>query len=198
MQNLIVPGLVLFAVCADGFSQETILSVPRVTSGSGVANAERSCGPCEEFMNRLKAAIAGGDMVAIQALYQTNGATVEQLRNELSRWAPMFEEDVKSRLTVQTQGTIFRDFSLSNPMWKRIAERLATHKATHLVELMTSRGYWMLPLVELEGRLHIVPSDKSRDMGIRREDVQPGQAANESQPVAPDTNSTSGAASSRP
>src|SRR5690348_8782189 len=130
MQNLIVPGLVFFAVWANGFSQEADLS--RVSSGGEVANAERSCRPCGEFMDRLKAAIAAGDMVAIQALYQTNGATVEQLRDELSRWAPMLEADAKSRLTVQTQGTIFRDFNLSNPMWKRLAERLATHQATHL------------------------------------------------------------------
>jgi hypothetical protein len=196
MQNILVPGLALFVGLANGFSQEVSPSVPRVTIDGEVVSAERSCRSCRDLMDRLKAAIDASDASALQALYQTNGASIELMSEELSRWRPMLEGEVKSRLTVETRGTIFRDFSLCNPMWKHVAERLSSHRSTHLVELMTSRGYWMLPLVEAEGRLFLVPSDKSRDMGLRWEDVQPDRAANVSQPVPPNTNSTSEAAGS--
>lgn len=197
MQNLIVAGLVFFTVWVNGFSQESSLSVPRVTGGGEEVNVERFRNLCDDFMGRLKAAIDTREMNALQGLYQTNGVSVDQLRDELSRWRPVLQGDAKSRVAIQTHGTIFRDFSLSNPVWKHLAERLTTHKSTHLVELMTSRDYWMLPLVEIEGRLFMVPSDKGRDMGLRWEDVQPDRAVNESQPVPSNTNSTSEAAGSR-
>jgi hypothetical protein len=49
----------------------------------------------------------------------------------------------------------------------------------------------MLPLIEVDGRLLIVASDKSKDMGLKLEDIEAGRAAKESQPIAPTTNSTS-------
>jgi hypothetical protein len=204
MQYLLVPALVLLTFCASAFSQETPFSVPRVDTAGKTASAEGAFlnplpdpNPFREFRARLGSAVEARDMTALQALYQTNGVTPEQLDKELSRWRPMLEPDDKSRVSIQSHGTIFRDFKLSNPMWKRLAARLTSHTSTHLVELSTSKGYWMLPLVEVEGRLFLVPSDKSTDMGLRREDVQPDRAPNETQPVPSNTNSTSDAAGSR-
>lgn len=147
-----------------------------------------------EFRNSLKAAIEQRDWTALKGLYQTNDVTVDQLAEELGRWRPLLEGDPRS--AIQTQGTIFRDFSLSHQSWRNLAERLTTHKATHLVQLRTSTGYWMLPLIAIDGRLFIVVSDKSRDMGLRREDGEPNGAMNQPRPVPSNPNSTSGAAGS--
>src|SRR5258708_7550037 len=73
-----------------------------------------------EFLNSLKGALERRDLTALQGLYQTNGVSAQQLNEELARWGPMLEADAKSRVSVQTQGTVFRDFKLSNRMWKHV------------------------------------------------------------------------------
>jgi hypothetical protein len=203
MQNPFVPGLVLFAVCANAFSQAAPSSVPSVAVGGKVVSAEAvfenslpDVNPFRDFRDRLKAAIETRDLIALQALYQTNGVSTEQLNDELSRWEPMLQSDAMSRVSIQAEGCFFRDFSRSNKMWKKLAERLTTHEGTHLVQLPTTAGTWILPLVEVEGRLLILPSDKSKDIRLRREDAQPDGPANGSQPIRSETNSTSAAAGS--
>jgi hypothetical protein len=201
MKNLIFPGLVLFTLCANAFSQEAPEGVPRLTVAPQAGSAEGVVGnilpegiPYKEFLDHLKAAIETRDTNALQNLYQTNGVSSEQLRDELNRWRPMLEPDDKSRLSIEGRWTMFRDFSRCSPTWKNFAERVSSHKSTHLVQLMTSRGsargYWMLPLVMVEGRLFLVPCDKSRDMGLRREDIEwslPGSTNANSSSGAPDS-----------
>jgi hypothetical protein len=203
MQYILVPSLVLFTVCGNAFSQETSFSGPGENVGGKIVSAEGAFenflpkeNPFSDFRARLRAAVGTRDMAAIKALYQTNGVSAEQLNEELSRWRPMLEGDAASRVSIQNHGCIFRDFSKSSSIWKHLAERLTTHKATHLVQLLTTKDYWMLPLVEVESRLLIVPSDKSKDMGLKLEDIQPDRAANVSQPVPPTTNSPSGTSGS--
>jgi hypothetical protein len=195
MKNFIT-AVVVFVSCANAFSQEAPLSPPRVVVGGNVMGAEASFGTVlpeansfRDFLRRLNAAVETRDMVALQALYQTNGSSAQQLNDELGRWRPMFEEDAKHRVSIQINRCIFRDFSRSNKLWKKLAERLTTHKATHLLELMASTGFWMLPLVEVESRMLIVPSDKSQDMSLRWEDDQDRGAQ--------DTNRASSAAGAR-
>jgi hypothetical protein len=204
MKIPVVPAFLALLASSSAFSQQTLLSRARVEVGDNPTNQQTASGtllpgadPFTDFSDRLNAAIQTQNVAALRALYQTNGVSAEQLNDELSRWQPMLEGDANSRVSIRIQGTVFRDFSRSHKMWKNLAERLTTHKATHLVNLRTTAGYWMLPLVEVEGRLLIVPSDKSRDMGLRLKDVQPDGAANESQPVPSNTNSTPGAAGSR-
>ncbi|MCX6930692.1 MAG: hypothetical protein NT154_46935, partial [Verrucomicrobia bacterium] len=204
MKIPVVPAFLALLASSSTFSQQAPLSRPRVEVGGSPSNQQTASGtllpkanPIKDFSDRLNAAIQTQNVAALQALYQTNGLSAQQLNDELSRWQPMLEGDAKSRVSIQNQFTVFRDFSRSNKMWKHLAERLTTHKTTHLVQLKTTAGTWMLPLIEVEGRLLIVPSDKSKDTGLRLEDVQPDGAGNESQPVPSNTNSTPGAAGSR-
>jgi len=101
MQNSIVGGLALLAVWANGCSQEAPESAPRATVGSEEVNVERFQNLGRDFMKRLKTAIDGREMNAVQGLYETNGVSVEQLRNELNRWRPVLEGDAKSKEAIE-------------------------------------------------------------------------------------------------
>lgn len=203
MKHSIIPAFVVFLACVNAFPQEAPLSPPRVVVGDNLMSAEASVGnvlpeanPFRDFLQRLKAALETRDMVAVQALYQTNGSSAQELKDELGRWQPMLEEDAGHRVSIQERGCVFRDFRKSSKVWKNFAERVTTHKATHLVRLNTTKGSWLLPLVDLEGTLFIVPANKSKDTGLRREDVQQDGAADRSQPVRPEIDSTPAAAGS--
>jgi len=192
----LIPVLVLLAAWANGFSQETALSVPRVEADGNAGRAEGTfdiglprVSLYSDLSDRLKAAVLTSDLSAIQALYQTNGVSPEQLNEELRRWRPLLEGDAQHRVCILDHGCVFRDFSHSNKMWKKLANRLTSQKATHLVQLPTTAGYWNLPLVDVQDRFLILPSDQSKDMGFRPEDFEAGDL-----PVSANTNSTSGAA----
>lgn len=197
MQNLILPALVLFSICVNAFSQEAPLGLPGVTVEHQAVSAETvtagvlpEVNPFADFVDRLKGAIETRDAGMLEALYQTNGVSAAQLTEELNRWEPMLRADANSRVSIQTFRCVFRDLSRANKKWKKLAERLTSQPATHIIELPTSAGYWKLPLVEVKGRLFIVPSDKSRNMATRMEDAYDG-APSGTPPISPGTNSTS-------
>jgi hypothetical protein len=194
--------LILFTICPNAFSQEAPAAVPRVTVDRQAGSAQGAVGnilpegiPYKDFVDRLEAAFETRDTNALQNLYQTNGVSSEELNEELNRWEPMLRSNAASGVTIRFRGCIFRDFNRSNKMWKKLAERLTTHPATHLVEVPTSAGLWMLPLVQAEGRFLMVPSDKSKVMAVRREDAE-DSAPNVSEPIRSETNRTSSAAGS--
>jgi hypothetical protein len=198
MQNLIFPGLVFLTVCAKAFSQEVPSPVPHlvvdrqaVSAEGALVNPLPDVNAFRDFEVRLKAAIEARDRSGLESLYQTNGVSAEQLKEEFNRWEPRLR---LPKVSIRAPGCIFRDLDRANKMWKKLAERLTPHRATHIVQLPTNAGYWMLPLVEVDGRLLIVPSDKSRDMALRWEDAQPDGATNGSPRIHPETNSTPSAA----
>jgi hypothetical protein len=131
-----------------------------------------------DFCSRVEAAIETGDLAQIGALYQTNGIAVEELRLELARWRPVLgqQDKVKVSLYLKDLNTL----SLTaNQMWGESARSLTTHKATHLAFLQCGGAVrFMLPLVLVEGRLLVVPSDKLKS----REAIEPRGPVDGSQP----------------
>jgi len=115
----LIPVLVLLAAWANGFSQETALSVPRVEADGNAGRAEGTfdiglprVSLYADLSDRLKAAVLTSDLSAIQALYQTNGVSPEQLNEELRRWRPLLEGDAQHRVCILDHGCVFRDFRM--------------------------------------------------------------------------------------
>jgi hypothetical protein len=125
----------------------------------------------------LKAAIERRDLVGIEALYQTNGVTSGEIKRELSRWQSLLPDIKSTNVSVW-----FKDFGALPPtahrVWVDNASRLTTHKVTHLAALSTGTAATLIfPLVEVDGKLWMVPSDKTQP----RSRNQPSGATNESQ-----------------
>jgi hypothetical protein len=149
----------------------------------------------QEFESRLRAAVEGRDLVAIQRLYQTNGVAEETLKFELGRWKQLLDENTNVR-----PGLWFKELATLPPKarlhWTEYAHRLTDREVTHLCFLAFSPGNVVqlgLPLVVVDDRFLIVPSEK-RSMASR---IEQDGAANGSQPIRPETNRTSVAAGSR-
>jgi len=115
-----------------------------------------------DFRSHLEAAIESRDLVAIQAVYQTNGVAAEELNLELSRWRQMLGEDANVRMTLY-----YKELSTLPPQahkfWEEQAHHLTKHEVTHLVFVQRGTGVrLMLPLVVVGDRLLIVPSNKRK------------------------------------
>jgi len=146
----------------------------------------------QEFHNRLQTAVEARDLVAIQRLYQTNGVAKETLKFELGRWKQLLDE--------KTPGLWFKELSTlplkARQCWTEYAHGLTDREVTHLCFLTFSPRSVVqlgLPLVVIDDRFLIVPSEK-RNIASR---IEQDGAANESQPISPDTNRTSPPAGSR-
>ncbi|MCX6927638.1 MAG: hypothetical protein NT154_31180 [Verrucomicrobia bacterium] len=155
MNHFVLAALPLCLVLASAFSQTNRLPDPAVDS------------PYRVFLGSLKAATEGRDFVALRALYQTNGISAEELDVELAHWRSLLDEKGKDWLPIEERGCIFRELSKANKMWSEMAEQSTTHKATYLVEVFSrtpyATGHWLfLPLVKVDGRFLIVPSDKKK------------------------------------
>jgi hypothetical protein len=152
--------------------------------------------PVVVFGHSLKEAFERADVVAIQALYQTNGLSANELNLELARWRTWFAEDPKPRYL----GMMLRTLSIANKWWGDRVRALTTHEATHLAGVTCRSeevtGMIEFPLVEVEGRLLLAVSDK-RTLPLGWPCVQQDGPANGSQPIRSDTNRTSSAAGSR-
>ncbi len=115
-----------------------------------------------DFATRLKAAVEQHDLAGIEALYQTNGVTSAEMKRELSRW-----QSLLTHITGTNVSVWFKDIGALQPVAHRVwgdnARRLTTHKVTHLAALSTGTAATLVfPLVEVDGKLWIVPSDKAR------------------------------------
>lgn len=115
-----------------------------------------------DFSSRLEAVIESRDLVAIQALYQTNGVGVEEFKIELGRWRQIFGEGAKPRVSMY-----FKELSTLPPqaheLWEEQARRLTKHEVTHLAFVRSgTRVVLMFPLVVVKDRLLIVPSEKRK------------------------------------
>jgi len=149
----------------------------------------------QELESRLRAAVEGRDLVAIQRLYQTNGVAEETLQFELARWEQLLDEN-----TNVTPGLWFKELATLPPKarqyWTEYANRLTDREVTHLCFLAFSPRNVVqlgLPLVVVDDRFLIVPSEKRNIASLIEQDG----AANGSQPVRSETNRTSSAVGTR-
>lgn len=113
-----------------------------------------------DFQTRIKTAVDRRDWAAFEGLYQTNAVTAVDLKRELARWQPLLAPGAGSELYLYFKelGTLP---TTAHQFWSGFAQRLTTHKVTHLVHVQNTVGTaFILPLVEVDGRLWIVPSDK--------------------------------------
>ncbi len=146
-----------------------------------------------DFGQRLKAAIDGRNLDAVLALYQTNGATAETLGLELAQWRQILADDTNAKVHLfgKELSTLPAE---ARKFWSEQAHHLTKHEVTHLVLVQSEAGVSLtLPLVVVDGRLLIVPSD-ARATGRR---IEPSGPANGSQRTSSETNRTSSAAGSR-
>ena len=147
----------------------------------------------QEFHNRLQTAVEARDLVAIQRLYQTNGVAKETLKFELGRWKQLLDKN-----TNWTPGLSFKELATLPPQarqaWTEYAHHLTDREVTHLCFLILGSVVQLgLPLIVVDGRFVIVPSEK-RNMTPRIEQDGP---ANGSQPIRSETNRTSSAVGTR-
>ena len=145
------------------------------------------------FFTHFEAAVASRDLGAIEALYQTNSVTAQELKLEMARWPDLLAGEAKERMA-----WFFKELSTLPPQAREAhtgrAHRLTKHEVTHLASLQLPSGFRLtLPLVLADGRLLIVPSEK-RNATPRIEQIGP---ANERQPDRSGTNQTSSAAGPR-
>jgi hypothetical protein len=113
-----------------------------------------------DFGSRLEEGIENRNLIAIQALYQTKAVTAKELELELARWRRVLSNDSNAKVLVQ-----FKELSTLPPkarqIWSEQAHRLTRHGATHLAFVTSGAEVRLiLPLVAVENRLLIVPSDK--------------------------------------
>ena len=155
---------------------------------SGIVTEQEAAAPLPlhsdlygDFRSHLEAAIERQDLIAIQALYQTNGIGAEEFKTELARWRRVFGECATQRFVY------FKELSTLPPQahdyWATQARHLTEHKATHLAFVGSgTEGRLILPLVVVEDRLLIVPSEKRKTESCCQ--------ANGSDPIRSKTNRT--------
>ena len=131
--------------------------------------------PCAitDFEARVKVAVEQRSLVGVEELYQTNAVTADDLKRELARWQPLFAQPGDARVSL-----FFKELDTLPPkarqVWTDCARGLTTNKVTHLVHLQNGTATALvLPLVEIDGRLWIVPADKRR----AGQSVEPGPGA---------------------
>ena len=150
--------LLLALASAPSLAQTQPLFPDLLDVGGGVIRSNLF----QEFHNRLQTAVEARDLVAIQRLYQTNGVAKETLKFELGRWKQLLDENTKV-----TPGLWFKELSTLPPKarqcWTEYAHGLTDREVTHLCFLTFSPRNVVrlgLPLVMVDGRLLIVPSEK--------------------------------------
>jgi hypothetical protein len=133
-----------------------------------------------DFATRVKAAVERRDLAGIGELYQTNAVTSGDMKRELNRWQPVLAQAAGSNVSVY-----FKELGTLPPtarqVWGDYARRLTTHKVTHLAGLQNGSPVvaLVLPLIKVDGRLWIVPSDKAQPGSC----IKPNNAANGNQPT---------------
>jgi hypothetical protein len=144
--------------------------------------------PCADammdFETRVQAIFANHDLDGIKDLYQTNSVTAADMQRELALWQPLFAQPADAKVSL-----FYKEFEGLPPtalqVWTGIARGLTTHKVTHLVHVQNGAGTAsVFPLIKIDGRLWVVPSDK-RQTGSY---CKPISAAGGRQPLGPVTN----------
>lgn len=146
-----------------------------------------------DFVERVRAALERRDLARIAELYQTNAVTPDDMKREFARWQPVVGQANGSKASL-----FFKELGKLPPtarqVWGGYARGLTSHQVTHLGFLDNGGGVkLMLPLIEFDGRLWIVPSDKVQPGSC----IKPGGVVNDSQPARAETNGISGTAGSR-
>jgi hypothetical protein len=194
MKNVVLPIFLLLLA----FSSATLWAgepplLPDLAADSGLVTEQETSAPLpphsdlySDFTGRLEAAIENRNLVAIQALYQTNGVGAGEFKIELARWQRVLDKSAKPGVS-----TYFKELGTLPPqahkIWEEQARRLTKHEVTHLVFVRSGTGVGLvLPLVVVGDELLIVPSEKRNT-----ESCCP---ANGSQPIRSETNRTPGAA----
>lgn len=159
MKYFRVSAILLWLAFASGASRAAEPPSPpsRLGGGTGVAVSNLLA----DFASRLNAAIESRNLVAIQALYQTNGVSVEELTIERDRWHRLFAENTGARLN-----SYFKELDKLPPqarvLWTTRAHQMTTRQVSHLAAIYAVnqvRVLLELPLAVCDDRLWIVPSD---------------------------------------
>jgi hypothetical protein len=178
MKNLPLRGFLLLLAFAGVHSYAAEPQfLPDFSEGGTIAAPQQTPGPIVrstnlfmDFRSRVEAAVKSQDLVAIQALYQTNGMAAEELKHELPRWRRILDEDAGTVIALWW----FKDLKnlgafppKAREIWNEQAHRITSHQVTHLALVKFGSGVQLiLPLVVVKDRLLIVPSDK-RNMEAR-------------------------------
>src|SRR5689334_21569403 len=113
-----------------------------------------------DFQSRLQAAINAHSTAAFMPLYQTNGATDQELKYELARWKQIIGDGTN------ILGLAYKELSTlpseeARKTWTAEAHRFTDHEVTHLALVRLGGGVqFMLPLIVVDNKLLIVPSEK--------------------------------------
>ena len=170
-------SLLLFGVAAGPSRAGQIQFAPGLDVENGVATEQRTPVPLAsgpnaftDFESRVKAVIERRDLAGAGELYQTNTVTAADMKRELARWQPLFAPGAGSNVAMYFKELGTLPSPAARRVWGDYARRLTTHRVTHLVALSNGTAARLVfPLVEVDGRLWIVPSDKVRPgPGLKR------------------------------
>lgn len=127
----------------------------------------------DDFRVRLETAVSRRDPVAIQALYRIKGAVTQDLKLEIVRWQQRLPDlgEVRVSLMLKELDSLP---AKARESWTKIANQLTQGEVTHLVgvSIMPGGSFQIFPLVMIEGKLWIVPSDAIRGS----QDIEPGRS----------------------
>lgn len=188
---LLIP-LLLFGFAAVSSSAQQFQFALDLADDNSVAAEQQTQIPlapivnvCPDFRGRVEAAVGSRDLAEIENLYQTNAASPSVSKGELARWQPLLAQTTNSQVFLY-----FKQFDELPPkareLWSDYARRLTALKVTHLAFLRNDTGTSLvLPLIEIDGKLLIVPSEKAQ----RVSGIKPDGATTGSQPIRSETNS---------
>jgi hypothetical protein len=146
-----------------------------------------------DFAVRLEAAVGTRDVSAVMGLYRTNDVPAAELAGEVAKWQHRLTDDAHAQGKMLWFGKELGTLPSEEVRrwWGEYVQHLTKHHVTHVIQVwLGGSSRLTLPLVSVDGKLCIVPSENESPGG------KPGGAAKGSQPVRPETNQTPGAAGS--
>jgi hypothetical protein len=201
MKNVTLHAFLLLVAFAGAPSRAGELQLlPDFLEGGGLVTEPKTAAPLAlhlnlfgDFRSRLESAIDSGNPLTIQALYRTNGVVAEEMKLELARWRRTLGKDAQARASLY-----YKELSTlplqAYEFWSAQAHRLTTHKVTHLAFVQFGTDVrLMIPLVVVEDRLLIVPSDKIKSE-LR---IEPGGPAKGKRSICSEPNRTPSEAGTR-
>jgi len=128
-----------------------------------------------DFQSRLQAAINAHSTAAFMPLYQTNIATAQGLKYELARWKQIIGNGTN------ILGLAYKELSTlpseeARKTWTAEAHHFTDREVTHLALVRLGSGVqFMLPLIVVENKLLIAPSEKITAQAIEPRSGTPPQ-----------------------